>query len=475
MRFSLRRIAAVAIVLAAASGQAALADSCSSEATLKAQPGGTATDIFFHNGSSEQRRVYWLDETGQRKLKAVVEAGKTERASTVAGHPWVVTDGSEKCLHIVVAPAVPVTAEIGEGPGSARPASAEAPSMSDASPAATSTAARLGLSGWYQISAASKPGRALNNMASGRPEIERVKGEWDSAYWEIADVPSSGYVTITSKWTQKNLAADAMGLHTVAGAERGQGAHWLLESVENGRYVLIKSRLTGRYLTATANGFEYIDKPGPGNAALWQLGRATQSGGAVGAGAAAGAAAAVARRAAEEKHVAAEKSRKCPSGERFDPDRGDCVSIKCGRHQVYSKSEGQCLDKSNTCPSGERFDPDRGDCVSIKCGRHQVYSKTERQCLDKSSTCSSNEVYSSSLAACIPKEKPKATPDPKPKPKPKPKVPACVFKMDGVGNCLTPQFLACQKAYGACMKACGSKAGKCEAACHTKYSSKCGD
>ena len=100
-------------------GQTALADSCSSEATLKAQPGGTATDIFFHNGSSEQRRVYWLDETGQRRLKAVVEAGKTQRESTVAGHPWVVTDGSEKCLHIVIAPAVPVTAEIGQGSGSA--------------------------------------------------------------------------------------------------------------------------------------------------------------------------------------------------------------------------------------------------------------------------------------------------------------------------------------------------------------------
>ena len=108
-----------------------------------------------------------------------------------------------------------------------------------------------------------------------------------------------------------------------------------------------------------------------------------------------------------------------------------------------------------------------------QCGRHQVYSKSKGRCLDKSETCSSNEVYSSSVAACIPKDKPKATPGPKPQPKPK--VPACAFKTDGAGNCLTPQFLACQKAYGACMKACGSKAGKCEAACHTKYSGTCGD
>ena len=63
---------------------------------------------------------------------------------------------------------------------------------------------------------------------------------------------------------------------------------------------------------------------------------------------------------------------------------------------------------------GERFDADRLDCVSIKCGRHQVFSKSEGQCLDKSDTCGSNQVYSSSLAACIPKEQPNAPVKPKP-------------------------------------------------------------
>ncbi len=47
-----------------------------SEATLKAQPGGMEPHIFFHNVFFQAAPVYWLDETGQRKLKAVVEAGE---------------------------------------------------------------------------------------------------------------------------------------------------------------------------------------------------------------------------------------------------------------------------------------------------------------------------------------------------------------------------------------------------------------
>lgn len=430
-----------------------LAGDCSSEATYKAAPGGTASEITFHNGSSEQRRVYWLDESGQRKLKTIVEAGQSQRQNAIAGHAWVVTDPAEKCLFVVTAASAPITAEIGSGQGGAAPAAQTQPQTATASPAPASAAsivAQLGLSGWYQLSPASKPGRALNNMENGKPEIERVKDEWDSGYWEIADAPGDpGYIVITNKWTRKNLAAGNDGLHTVVGAARGQGAQWTLESADAGRFVRIKSRFMNRYLSASANGFEFIDQPGSGNAGLWQLVRSSQ--------------AVTVDEAAEvrkpkraskdgDDEKPKKKNRDCPRGERFDSDRLDCVSIKCGRHQVYSKSEGQCIDKSDTC------------------SRNQVYSSSMQACVSKAVTCSNNQVYSSSVGACINKTQPQ------PKPQPvQPKPPKCAYKTDGAGNCLTPQFLSCQKAYGACMKACGKNAGKCEAACHTKYAGTCGD
>jgi hypothetical protein len=402
---------------------------CGSEATYKAVPGGTASDIHFQNGSAAQRRIYWLDENGQRKLKTTVEAGQTQRVSTVAGHAWVVTDAAEKCLYVIVAASAPITAEVGGGEA---PAPARAATPAAAAQPATLTATGLGLTGWYLLSPASKPGQALNNMQNGRPEIERVKPEWESASWQISDV-AGGFVVITNKWTQKNLAVAGEGLHTIVGSATGQGAQWTLESAGGGNQLFIKSRFNGRYLAVAGNGFQFVDKAGMSSAAAWQLSRPAKS---------------------ETVEAPVKKTEKAEKPE---------------------KSEKS--DKSRKCPSGERFDADRLDCVSIKCGRHQVFSKSEGQCLDKSDTCGSNQVYSSSLAACIPKEQPNAPVKPKPQPpKPQtPKAPPCAYKRDGVGNCLTPAFLACQKAFGACMKACGNKAGKCEAACNNKYAGTCGD
>lgn len=447
----LLKLCAALVFLANLTAHPVFATDCAGESNLKSAPGGTATDITFHNGASDQRRVYWLDENGQRKLKTIVEAGQTQRESTIAGHAWVVTDAAEKCLYVITAASAPITAEIGSGQGTSAPAAAaaqtQAPPASSSAPAG-STVSGLGLSGWYQLSPASKPGRALNNMENGKPEIERVKNEWDSAYWEIADAPGDpGYIIITNKWTRKNLAAGNDGLHTVVGAARGQGAQWTLESTDGGRYTLIKSRFMNRYLSASASGFEFIDKPGAGNAGLWQFVRSSQ-------------AVTVDEEPEAKKPKRAsndddddkpkKKNRDCPRGERFDSDRLDCVSIKCGRHQVYSKSEGQCIDKSDTC------------------SRNEVYSSSMQACVPKAVTCNSNQVYSSSVGACISKSQPKPQPV-------LPKAPKCAYKTDGAGNCLTPQFLSCQKAYGACMKACGNNAGKCEANCHTKYAGTCGD
>lgn len=118
---------------------------------------------------------------------------------------------------------------------------------------------------------------------------------------------------------------------------------------------------------------------------------------------------------------------------------------KCSRHKTYDRRRGECVSKSS------------------KCTRQQVYSSSMAQCIPKAAMCEKNQVYSASLARCIPKTKPV-----------KPVKPACKYKVDGAGNCVSPIFKSCQKAYGACIKACGGKSS-CTSACHNKYQSKCGN
>lgn len=445
------------VVLSALTGIAAHAGECGSEATYKSPPGGIASDISFHNGSGEQRRVYWLDESGQRKLKVVVDAGQTQRQSTIASHVWVVTDGNEKCLYVIEASSAAITVEIGGGaaaPAASAP-SAPAPAAQTA-PAAqppVSPIAKFGLSGWYQIASLSKPGRVLNNLESGKPEIERVKDEWESAYWEFEEVRGTEFVTIKNKWTRKYLGVKGTdGLGTVETANQGDGAQWTIESAGDGLSARLKSRFNGRYLAATPSGFEFAQQPPPGNGGLWRFTRSSQE--ITPEPAPVAETKARPRRDDDDDKPSKTRSRKCPKGERFDEDRLDCVSIKCGRHQVYSKAEGQCLDKSDTC------------------SKHEVYSSSMQQCIPKSAMCDKGQVYSSSVGACIAKSQPKPPPAPAPV---QPKPPKCAYKTDGAGNCLTPAFLQCQKAFGACMKACGNKAGKCEANCEAKYAGTCGD
>ena len=48
------------------------------------------------------------------------------------------------------------------------------------------------------------------------------------------------------------------------------------------------------------------------------------------------------------------------------------------------------------------------------------------------------------------------------------------YKMDGTGNCLTPQFYKCTRDWAKCSKACG-KDSKCQEKCDDKYTPQCGD
>ena len=48
------------------------------------------------------------------------------------------------------------------------------------------------------------------------------------------------------------------------------------------------------------------------------------------------------------------------------------------------------------------------------------------------------------------------------------------YKMDGTGNCLTPQFYKCTRDWAKCSKACKQDA-KCQEKCDDKYTPQCGD
>ncbi len=53
-------------------------------------------------------------------------------------------------------------------------------------------------------------------------------------------------------------------------------------------------------------------------------------------------------------------------------------------------------------------------------------------------------------------------------------VAACKYKIDGPGNCLSPAFYRCQRAWARCAKACNS-GSSCRAKCDDKYAPRCGD
>ena len=411
----LRRMKAVLAALLAASvlSGPVLAADCSGEAALKSQPGGSATDITFHNGSDTQRRIYWIDQNGQRLLKAVVEPGQTSRQPTVASHSWVVTGPRERCLYVVTASSAPMTVEIG-GATAAAPVAATS--------GAGSATERYGLSGWYQIRSMSKPAFGLNNLDTGYPELERTKNDWQSAYWVFEDVRGTPFVTIKNKWTGTYLHDDRGSLRVSETSPSSEAAHWLLEGAADGPHGRIKNRRDGRYLVTIPSGFDLVTSPDPGNSSQWQF-----------------------IRTAELMPVAAPALVPKPESVPVRVGRE-----KCSRHEVWIHHRG-CVMKQTLCT------------------RHQVYSSSMAQCIPKSAMCEKNQVYSSSLAQCIPKVQPKPVPKPTP-----PKVPKCKYKTDGPGNCLTPAFVQCQKSFAACIKACGALQS-CKKVCNKTYGKKCGN
>ena len=84
---------------------------CGLENSLKSEPGGDRIDMQFENFTSSVRKVYWLDFNGSRTLYQSLAPGGRYGTQTFDGHPWVVTDGQERCVGIYFA--TPPAAHVG--------------------------------------------------------------------------------------------------------------------------------------------------------------------------------------------------------------------------------------------------------------------------------------------------------------------------------------------------------------------------
>jgi TIR domain-containing protein/von Hippel-Lindau disease tumor suppressor protein len=73
---------------------------CDQEKNLRSLGTTQPTTISFTNKTSGTVRIYWLNYQGDRELFAPLERGAVFRAATYIGHPWVVTDASDKCRAI---------------------------------------------------------------------------------------------------------------------------------------------------------------------------------------------------------------------------------------------------------------------------------------------------------------------------------------------------------------------------------------
>jgi hypothetical protein len=68
--------------------------------------------IHFVNRTQRLVRLFWVDLSGKRELRARVEPGQAFRVRTFAGHAWVATDDSDRELALFVAEAGETTAVV---------------------------------------------------------------------------------------------------------------------------------------------------------------------------------------------------------------------------------------------------------------------------------------------------------------------------------------------------------------------------
>lgn len=102
------------LLLSTISAGIAAADDCSNERSLRSTPSTQASKLSFLNGSGQKRRVFAVDQNGERRSGGtVVGAASVLDQQTSVGEAWIVTDEDGKCLHTFVASATPQVVEVG--------------------------------------------------------------------------------------------------------------------------------------------------------------------------------------------------------------------------------------------------------------------------------------------------------------------------------------------------------------------------
>jgi hypothetical protein len=288
-------LGAIAALAVGFSPLAVHAQTCAKESAVKsAQAGGAQVELSFRNASAQRRRIYWIDEKGERKFYGVVDPGHVLQQPSFPGFAWVVTDETEKCLNIVTATDQSMTINIG-GPAAAvapppgvetpivqapPPAGAEAPIASAPPAAATlptlpgttfptlmqqapaptpapqptaevpqvSPIEQFQLTGTFRLIPPDDPHKALNFGSGDRVEIVRVQSRWESAKWSFEEVPGTPYVRVKNEWKHTFLVDHDGELHlSDAGADE-QTTQWSFEPIDGTPYVQLQNRATEHYL-----------------------------------------------------------------------------------------------------------------------------------------------------------------------------------------------------------------------------------
>jgi len=304
LRLLSARLSALAfstLLISAIASGAARAEDCSSEKTLKSPPSNTPTELSFQNKSAEKRRIYWIDQEGDRKFYGIVEPGNTFRQSTMANHAWVVTDDAEKCLYAFVASVEPRVVDVGETaavvvapppggqtpiaqvpvtppapqevvpppppavvqappPAPPPPDTAAAPQQSAVEPLPqVSPVDQFQLRGTYRLAARLDNSKVLNNEASGTIDVIAASPEWDSAQWIFESVPGTPFVRIRNAW-KKTYLADFNGKpRAMPASPDATEAHWTFEPVDGTNFVQFRNRETDRFLLSINGAAALVD------------------------------------------------------------------------------------------------------------------------------------------------------------------------------------------------------------------------
>ncbi len=285
-------IAALAATVLANNSASAL--DCSAEATLKAVPSSAQTEIDFRNASPQTRRLYWLDANGERTFIALVAPNSILKQPSSVGNSWVVTDEMEKCVTVVTAAQTPVTVDVGPVtvaapkapvPGVAVPLNQapvtqaqSAPQQQAAAepepqpqPIETSPVEEFQLTGDFRLTPQTDPHKALNNRASNRPELVKVRPRWESGFWSFEAIPDSTLVRVKNKWKRTYLADDGRRLVALRNARDPAELAWQFLPIAGAPYVQLQNAKTGRFLVAERGEIRMADQPAKPGYAHWLL------------------------------------------------------------------------------------------------------------------------------------------------------------------------------------------------------------